>query len=146
MKRVLVCLALAGCYSPEARDCTVSCTAATECINGQVCGKDHLCAAPSVAGHCNAVDGSVTPPDAHDQDVMLVISVMGGGTVSIDDIGVCNNDMCQFPVPPHVTRNLTASTDKPDKPFAMWMDACAGTTPTCSIVPSMNTHVGAKFQ
>jgi hypothetical protein len=41
-------LAGVGCYQPELRDCTVQCSAATDCTGGQVCRADGWCAMPSV--------------------------------------------------------------------------------------------------
>ena len=46
----------AGCYDPALRDCTVTCAGAGDCASGQVCGADHFCAAPSVAGTCGKPD------------------------------------------------------------------------------------------
>jgi hypothetical protein len=39
-------VATAGCYNPELRDCTVQCSAATDCTGGQVCRADGWCAMP----------------------------------------------------------------------------------------------------
>jgi hypothetical protein len=147
MTRALLCLALAGCYSPAARDCTVSCTAAKDCINGQVCGADHFCAAPDVAGHCSMTDASVPPADAPGpRDVKLTVSIAGGGTVMIDGFSPCTMDMCMLQVPVGVARTLTAVPVKDDKPFQMWMDGCTGAMPTCVLTPTADVHVGAKFQ
>ena len=46
-----------ACYSPDLRDCTVSCVAATDCAAGQVCGSDRFCAAPEIAGRCASLPG-----------------------------------------------------------------------------------------
>jgi hypothetical protein len=153
MRAALLCLALAGCYSPEARDCTVSCTAANDCIKGQVCGADHFCAAPSVAGHCSAVDAAVMrpdgkkddgKPDAGPDDVTLTINIMGHGSVQVDTVMTCDMS-CMVKVPAGVMRTLTAVADDPDKPFQMWMNACTGPMPTCTLTPTMNLMIGAKF-
>ena len=151
MRSALLCLALAACYSPEERNCTVSCSAAADCIGGQVCGTDHFCAAPAVAGHCSAVDASVMPGDGrHDapvdaqEDVTLILAVMGHGTVAVDSITSCGGN-CMVTVPIGVVRTLTATPDE-DKHFEMWMDGCTGTMPTCTITPTMDLHIGAKFQ
>jgi len=151
MQRALLCLALAACYSPEARDCTVSCTAAKDCINGQVCGADHFCAAADVAGHCSAVDAAVRPSDGRhdalqdaDDEVTLTLMIMGHGTVAVDAITSCG-DNCKIKVPAGVMRTLTATPDDPDKPFQMWMNACSGTVPTCTLTPTTDLQIGAKF-
>jgi hypothetical protein len=57
-------LGVVGCYSPDIRNCTVACTAETDCAGGQMCGSDHLCAAPVIAGHCSELvtsDAGIEP-------------------------------------------------------------------------------------
>ncbi|HSN28352.1 MAG TPA: hypothetical protein VLT45_18835, partial [Kofleriaceae bacterium] len=51
---------LAGCYSPDLRDCTVSCASSADCAGAQVCNASHLCAAQDVA--CSTMTS--TPHDA----------------------------------------------------------------------------------
>ncbi len=157
MKHVLLCLAIAGCYSPAERDCTVTCSAAKDCIGGQVCGKDHYCAAPDVAGRCSTADAAVTP-DAHHDDtsadapktvyVGLTVNIGGAGRVSVEGIATCSMPMCMFQVPAGEPITLTAVQAQPDKMFQMWQNACAsaGTQPTCALTPTEPTKVGAKFE
>jgi hypothetical protein len=154
MRAALLCLVLAGCYSPDARNCTVTCAAANDCINGQVCGSDHFCAAPDIAGHCSAVDAAVRPADArHDapadsdegkDKVTLTLMIMGHGTVAVDSITSCSGN-CMVKVPAGVMRTLTATPDDPDKPLQMWMNACSGAAPTCTLTPMADLQIGAKF-
>lgn len=152
MRAALIWLALAGCYAPDARNCTVTCAAAKDCIGAQVCGADHFCAAPDVAGHCSAVDAAVrspdarrdAPPDGEDHDVTLTLMIMGKGTVAVDAITSCGGN-CIVKVPAGVMRTLTATPDDPDKPFQMWMNACTGTVPTCTLTPTTDLQIGAKF-
>jgi hypothetical protein len=59
--------ALAGCYSPSLRDCTVACVSPSDCAGDQVCGKDGLCAAPAVADQCGSLPDMV-PIDAAPDD------------------------------------------------------------------------------
>lgn len=66
MRAALVVLACASCYRPELRDCTVSCTAATDCAAGQVCSQN-WCTAPQLAGTCGS-DGPVDPDGFVDPD------------------------------------------------------------------------------
>lgn len=155
MKEVLLCLVVAGCYSPAERDCTVSCTAAKDCIGGQVCGADHYCAAPSVAGHCSAVDASIPmsdaarEPDAH-EDVLipLTVNIGGEGRVTVENIASCSMPMCMFQVHAGQQITLTATPTNPDKSFQTWQNACAsaGTQPTCALTPTAPVKVGAKFE
>lgn len=157
MKRVLLCLLMAGCYSPAERDCTVTCSAAKDCIGGQVCGADHYCAAPSVAGHCSAADAAVAIDARHDDTaadsgttiyVALTVNIGGTGRVTVEDIATCSMPMCMFQVPAGQAITLTASQVQPDKSFQTWQNACAsaGTQPTCALTPTTATKVGAKFE
>src|SRR4051812_37357316 len=83
----------AGCYDPQEVDCTVSCAAANECAQGQVCGTDGFCAAPGIAGHCGGPDGGT-------QRVSLRVAIDGPGKISIDGVGSCDdmapNHACVF--------------------------------------------------
>lgn len=144
MKAALAFVALAACYDPGAVDCTVSCAAASECAQGQVCGSDGFCAAPSVAGHCGGPDGG-----ASSELAMLKITIEGQGKVSIDGVGVCDtetSDSCSFMVPTATSLSLKASPKK-DQRFVTWSGACAGTSPSCAVLAVMAlTQLGAKFE
>ena len=56
---------LTGCYSPQLRDCTVSCESSADCAGAQVCGADHLCAAKgtSCASSSNAPQDATAASD-----------------------------------------------------------------------------------
>lgn len=142
--RALALVAVAACYSPETRDCTVTCAAATDCAHGQVCGTDGFCAAPAAAGHCTSVDAA-TPPDL----VTLEIMIMGPGTVAVEGVGVCDSSTgphCTFQIAAQVARQLTATPGQ-DHELAKWSMACSGNNPTCALTPvGPLTQVGAKFQ
>ncbi|MBV8759319.1 MAG: hypothetical protein JO257_18675 [Deltaproteobacteria bacterium] len=147
MKRAWLLLALAGCYSPAERDCTVSCSAAKDCIGGQVCGADHYCAAPDVAGHCSVADAAPATTDAPAaHDVTLTVQVMGNGSVTVGSIGSCPMETCMFQVPQGQPLQLTAMETKPNKMFQMWMMACSGSQPTCALTPNADVKVVAKFE
>lgn len=141
----LVGLALVGCYDPKAVDCTISCAAANECADGQVCGSDGFCASPSAAGHCGGPDGG-TPPSL----VSLVITIAGPGKVTIDGVGLCDSDTaqngaCMFSVRAGTVLTLVAAP-LGDKDFQEWSAACHGKDATCMLTPVMAlTQVGAKF-
>jgi hypothetical protein len=49
---------LIACYHPDVRDCTVQCTAATDCTSGQMC-RQGLCAKPEVT--CDGEDAELAP-------------------------------------------------------------------------------------
>jgi hypothetical protein len=142
----LLCLALVGCYDPEAVDCTVSCSAANDCASGQVCGSDGFCASPSAAGHCGGPDGGAPP-----SIVSLRVSIAGHGKVTIDGVGVCDSDVahdgaCMFSVRAGTTLSLVAAAAG-DRDFKEWTEGCHGADVTCSLAPVMPlTQVSAKFE
>ena len=160
MRAALLSVALAACYSPAERDCTITCTAAKDCIGGQVCGADHYCAAPDTAGHCSATDAAVRPHDAmrdsddeqHDAPatiyVALTINIGGAGKVTVQGIASCTMPMCMFQVPAGQPLVLTESQTQPDKMFQMWQGDCAsaGMQPTCALTPTAPVKAGAKFE
>jgi hypothetical protein len=110
--------ASSACYTPDLRDCTLACSSASDCADGQVCGDDHFCAGPEVAGRCathatrdasvgatsdaaeggggdgggggTLVDAAVpdAPPDAATHGV-LTISISGHGSVVVQNVGTC---------------------------------------------------------
>lgn len=41
-------VAIAGCYQPDVRDCTVHCSESTDCTGGQICRADGWCAMPDI--------------------------------------------------------------------------------------------------
>lgn len=109
----------AGCYSPALRDCSLACESEDECAGNQVCGADHLCAAPEVAGKCRELqmggpDGGLPadaisgpprdaamaadamtppPPDAMmGAMVQLNVRIDGKGNVDVMGAGMCASD------------------------------------------------------
>lgn len=147
---------LGGCYSPQVRDCTVTCTGASECAAGQVCGDDHFCAAPEVAGTCEAIDaGTTTHDDAARADaapdalvrITLHVHVMDDGKVVVPGVGTCDSATggdCMYLVLRGALLELTAV--QTDKPFDKWTGGpCDGEPATCSITPTANVSVTAKF-
>ena len=114
-----LCAASSACYTPELRDCTLACSAATDCADGQLCGADGFCAGPELAGRCpthgtrdasvgatgdasgggsgsgggggQLVDAGV-PPDAPPDapsNGLLTISIGGHGRVIVQNVGTC---------------------------------------------------------
>ena len=152
-------LALAGCYSPSLRDCTVSCGSASDCATGQVCGADGMCASPAVAGRCAAqVDaGHDAParPDAAPPDVgltvRLTVQVMGKGSVTIEGIGTCSSldpdrGNCVYNVVPGAPLTAEATSITTTDVFAMWSSVtCAGQDASCQFTPVIATVIAARF-
>lgn len=157
--------ALPACYTPDLRDCTVTCASASDCVGGQVCGADHLCAAPAIAGTCAhlGTDGGVAvdddapgvddaarpphdgppPPDAP-PFVMLHFHVDGHGEL-VAGAFVCTAD-CTDQVPTGVPIDVVANATE-DQMFVQWTAGpCMGSkTPTCTVTPKMDMMVAAKF-
>jgi hypothetical protein len=159
-------VALGACYSPELRDCAVSCASSDDCAPGQLCGADRWCAAPGIAGRCELADGGASvdaavaadaasspdaavPADAA-PPVLLVVKIMGHGTVTITGTGTCTDmapgHQCTFAVIAGVPRTLIATGTGGDQ-FEMWMNACAGQGATCTVTPAAGTTTAeAKFK
>ena len=168
---VAVAVALAGCYDPAVRDCTVTCHGAGECASGQVCGADGYCAAPAVAGTCAAADARATidaprtidgpggsdaavdaaidaaPPDA--APAQLHVTVVSGKGMVVDSTGTltCSTD-CLFPAIPDQMITLTAVGMGAAHPFKDWTTSnCMGMGPTCTVtIVAPVTTVGASFK
>ncbi len=144
---LLILAILSGCYAPEVRDCTVTCSAATDCAGGQVCGSDGFCAIAGVAGTCGpgGVDAAV---DAAPR-VMIHLTVDGPGRVEVVGAGMCggtgpNDCVTSVPKGPVV---INAVAMQGDKPFDRWTTPnCAGQSTTCMFTADTSTTVGAKFK
>jgi hypothetical protein len=160
---VLLLIASAGCYSPELRDCTLTCSEASDCAGGQVCGSDHLCAAPDIAGKCsslpsdagsNARDAGVDAvmlPDAATHGELAVV-IEGEGRITVTGFGTCDkaapqNGACTYIVPLNASLTVTADSH-PNWYFDKWTTAACATTPvaTCTFTFSAATPLGAKFK
>ncbi|MGE5185763.1 MAG: hypothetical protein ACM31C_27060 [Acidobacteriota bacterium] len=165
LNRVVLAASLsASCYSPDTRDCSVSCSHPLDCANGQVCGSDHFCASPEMAGRCGSLPplddaglpdapGRDAPPrdapaDARPPDaptgVALQIQVMGAGTVALDAVGSCDKD-CTLYAPFAMQATLRAEP-KPKQAFDRWTQGpCVGQGATCTFVPLAPVTIAARF-
>lgn len=172
----IAALAMAACYSPTLRDCTLSCADESECADGQVCGTDHLCAAPAIAGSCAAllasdggvVDARAAPADAahgHHDDaaappvdatsptlVVLHLQIDGQGSVVVVGGGTCDSSSgmppgnCLMNVLPGIPLQLDA-TPHAGSQFQNWSGGpCDGQGATCVVTPTMSVDIQAKFK
>lgn len=160
-----------GCYSPDVRDCTVLCSAVTDCATGQICGSDHLCASPEIAGQCSTLphdagagdrDGGMAdaklpvdampdaPPDAAPTAV-LHVQIEGQGRVTVEGVGMCDAagpqmGNCMFVVA--LAAELTATAvDYPGWTFDKWTTVPCITEPRiCTFTPIAMTDLTAKFR
>lgn len=160
-----------GCYSPDLRDCTVSCASSADCAPDQVCGSDRMCSSPELAGRCagpsvsadagvDAMDPIVVdaaimvdaalPVDASTLRV-LRIEIGGRGGVTVAGIGMCHfmatTLPCEFALTAGVLTSLEAVPDS-DNRFDKWESGpCMGQDETCTFIPTLLvTDVKAKFR
>lgn len=164
---------MSACYSPDLRDCTVSCAAAGDCASGQVCGATGFCAAPDVS--CVVSDAGVTVQDARAMDAQsftpqdaapdapappdapttstLHVHVDGQGRVTITGVGTCaagppQQGDCMFPVLTNIPLVATASPYS-DWRFEKWTSTqCAmESTQTCTFAAhGATTNLSLKFR
>jgi hypothetical protein len=158
LSRAAALACLAACYSPDVRDCSVTCASSADCAGAQICGADHFCAMPEIAGTCahqqampdaatpDAGDAGVTPPvDAAPPDApatgALHLKVGGHGQLLAGG-HTCTMD-CTFQVP-LVTIDVVA-VGLAGQELDKWTEGpCAGShATTCTVIAPVT--VGAKF-
>jgi hypothetical protein len=163
LSRAAALACLAACYSPDVRDCSITCASSADCAGAQVCGADHFCAIPEIAGTCGRQrpdaggadaarddgpppDAGVTPPaDAALPDApvtgALHLTVMGHGAL-VAGSHTCTGD-CTYQVP-LVTIDVVAVA-MGDQVLDKWTEGpCAGShAMTCTVTPPVT--VAAKF-
>ena len=163
-----IALAGASCYSPELRDCTVSCEAQSDCAHGQVCGADQFCAAPEIAGRCSslpsdsggddrdagAVDGKVDArPERAGPDLAMVpmhLKIDGDGRVTVSGQLTCEkqgsqNGDCMYQVPLGLAITLGAQPYNGQQFDALERCTCNAQGATCTFVPTGATDLHARF-
>ena len=139
---VAACALASACYSPDALDCTVTCSAPTDCLSGQVCGADHFCASPEISGRCSPTDARREAP------VELQIQIQGMGMVTLMGGGTCSG----VGPPCFVTAQLGAPATLQAAPgvgqqFDQWSDqSCQGQPATCTFTPVDAVVLQAKFK
>jgi hypothetical protein len=130
------CVMLGACYSPELRDCTVTCTASTDCAADQVCDGAGFCAAPEVAGSCETGSGAIPK-------VSLRVSILGGGMIQVTGVGACTSD-CTWMVDNGTPVQLVV-VKPPD--FDKWTTPnCKNPSTSCTLPMTASAIVGAKFK
>ena len=154
--------ALAGCYSPDLRDCTVTCASSADCAGAQVCGADHLCVQPAASGTCARIagDAAVAMPDGGTTDaptprdaalpdapgpVKLHLKVDGHGEL-VAGTQTCAMD-CTYEVAYGVAIEIAAIAAA-DQRFDAWTAGpCMGSSTTiCTVTPTADVTLGAKFR
>jgi len=152
---LLVSLLSTACYSPDLRDCTVTCTGASECAASQVCTAEHFCAAPDVSCAMppdaplvprDAPAGEDAPPIDALATGDLHVRIMDKGNIEVTGVGTCPED-CTYTVLLDMTLELRAIPGK-DREFERWTSAaCSGADETCILTPvDPVTEVSVKFR
>lgn len=146
---LLIIAILSGCYAPDLRDCTVTCSGAKDCASGQVCGADGYCAAEGVAGSCgNGVDAAVDAPPT----VMLRVMAEGKGHIDVLGVATCASNGglppdCVMQVAKNAQVTVRAITEDSGKPFDRWTSTtCMGQNFSCTFTATSSTTVSAKFR
>lgn len=151
LHQVLLVLAiLSGCYSPELRDCTVSCSGSDDCAGEQTCAKG-FCAAKGVSctgAMVNDAGTDARPVDAAPQ-IVLHVMISGMGKVDVAGVGRCGDageHDCFFSVM-RGTLTATAIPTQTDHPFEKWESmTCMGQPATCTFMANGPTTIDAKFK
>jgi hypothetical protein len=162
--RLALVATLAACYAPDAPDCTLACAADSDCITGQSCTTDHLCAGAGITACANQETtdaGNVAGTDAGSGSgsgsgsgmmTTLTIQVQGGGGVQTNDGDFCDGTgdtmmTCMFSAP---TGGSLVLTPVPHllKQFDKWNGAPCMTQPlVCSTTATgaaMTFHANFK--
>lgn len=156
-------VALAGCYSPEIRDCTVSCASPHDCVSGQICGGDGLCAAPEIAGRCPSTladggpsqDAGLSADATASGDAPLLVSlhvqISGKGSVIVIGRGTCSSldpdrGKCTYDIALGVPQTVLAVGILDNQVFSKWTSTtCGGQDARCTFTPVAETMVAARF-
>ena len=142
---VLLAASVAGCYAPDLRDCAVTCSAATECADGQACR----------GGYCVA-DGSPTCAGADAAPLAttrLHLTISGHGHVDLGGVTVCDADAasngdCTVTLPRLVAARVVAIAND-NAMFQTWMGSTCpvGDVATCDFTPAAPTlSLAVKFR
>lgn len=156
----LIVLALwAGCYAPDAPECTLACASDTDCIGSQACTSDGFCAVAAstqCAQRQVPVDATTSPAsDANRMadagagsdsaaKVTVHVTVHGSGTVTSSTGPTCTDD-CTFEVASGLPLTFTATPNSMHQMFSSWSGACASQPALCQATPTVAIAVGAKF-
>jgi hypothetical protein len=169
---LVVALALASCYSPDLRDCTIACASQNDCAYGQVCGADQFCAAPEIAGRCSElpadagsadrdagvadgkldarVDAAPVPPDSPLM-VPLHLKIDGDGRAIVPGEEPCEKQGpqhgdCHYEIALGIPLTLTAEPYESSR-FDRWNGMpCDQQDETCTFIPTAAADVHARFK
>ncbi|HET9990443.1 MAG TPA: hypothetical protein VFQ65_18055 [Kofleriaceae bacterium] len=162
--RAIAITLVAACYSPDAPDCTLTCTGDADCVSGQACTTDHLCAATSITrcgAHAMTDGNNATGSDAGMGSgsgsgsgsatyVTLTLHVDGNGSASTSNDQTCDSigtmKDCPFQVVKSAPLTVTA-TPHVTKQFDKWTGGPCDNQPiTCQTTPNGPIMIQAKFK
>jgi hypothetical protein len=160
---IVLALALAGCYSPDVRDCVLHCGSDSDCASGQSCTADNVCAAPSVT--CSgdtSIDASIRMPSVDampdapvGKTVPISVTIDGEGTVML--MGqMCDGTMggsgsnqqttCTLSVPPDMPVTAMAMPKPGNYAFTRWTSlVCGAQGASCMFTPIGPTDLSVLF-
>jgi hypothetical protein len=171
---ILAVVASSACYSPQLRDCTVSCSVTSDCAGDQVCGRDRLCAMPAVADHCAAlsvidagvgadaaidaridagsdaaIDAAVDAPPPPPLITLHVQITDGKGAVEVDGHGACasqgpQHGDCTFLIAAKLAETVRAMPD-PGQKFLGWTSTTCQEPAACTFTPTAAVTVSVAF-
>lgn len=165
---------VAGCYSPDLRDCTVSCASSADCAGAQVCSRDHFCAAAGttcasgqpVDAQLGEGDAAVDARDGHDAGIPIDARVPVDAAPPIDapppavDLhlhvdghgsltfvaGSCSMD-CDYQVIVGVPVQIVAAPANREQLDRWTQGPCTGSqNTTCTVTPTAPLTVAARFK
>ncbi len=158
---VMMLFGAAGCYAPDRAECTLTCARTSECVGGQVCSRQGVCAGsatdcagqlasdagahdaapgPDATGHDARPASDAAPADAAAL-VTLHLHVDGKGRITTDLGFVCDSQGaqhgdCTLAVAAGGAVTLVAAGEGNEE-FQAWVGlACAGAPATCAFTPS----------
>jgi len=155
----------AACYAPDAPDCTLACTADSDCVSGQACTTDHRCAATGITtcgAHAMADGNDAVGSDAgmgsgsgsgsgSASYVTLMVGVDGNGSATTNYGQTCESvtgpKTCPFQVEKSVQLTITA-TPHVLKMFDKWGGGPCDQVmiSTCNTTPNAMIMIQAKFK
>lgn len=153
IRAVAIAVLLAGCYTPELRDCTVTCAAADDCADGQTCAGGWCTAGETCEDEPITADARPDEVDAAlHATAQLHLRVERKGKVVVEPFGdACENSGagtgdCTFEVPADSEQTLTPV--QTDHEFDKWESPpCAGEPAACTLtVVAPMVSITAKFR
>jgi hypothetical protein len=149
--RLAIALAVAGCYSPDVRDCALPCATSADCAQDQICGSDKMCTSSAVSCESansdvdagaggGAIDAMPSPPGM----VPVTVTITGTGNVMIGGVN-CMSTSCTVQLAQGMPAMAMAMAKNGDM-FTSWTSTvCAGQPMNCMFTPTGATEIAVLF-